>query len=393
MKLKGTLKGRHGCIQLVAVIAGALLVVSCGQDKSGTASAAAPAVPQVEVTAVKSQKLNTTERLPAELTPYEIVDIYAKETGFVKSIPVDRGSRVKQGQLIAQLEAPELVAQRAQATAAYQSAESQFAAAQAKLAADQSTYQHLSAAAKTQGVVARNDLDIAEKTAESDQASVAALQKTADAAQENLKAVAQLEGYLSITAPFDGQITTRYVHPGALVGPAAGPGAATPIVKIETTSRHRLVVPVPENDAAGVPEGTIVSFTVPSFPGRTFSAPIARISHDVDAKTRTMPVELDVRDPGAELVPGTFCEAEWPIRRTYATLFVPTTAVASNLERTFVLRIRDNRVEWVDVKTAATANGLIEVFGDLREGDQVATRGTDQLRPGTSVSAHASSAK
>ena len=78
--------------------------------------------------------------------------------------------------------------------------------------------------------------------------------------------------------------------------------------------RHRLVVPVPENDVAGVPEGTMVSFTVPSFPGRTFRAPIARISHGVDIKTRTMPVELDVRDPHAELVPGTFCEVEWPMQ-------------------------------------------------------------------------------
>ena len=156
--------------------------------------------------------------------PYESVDIYAKETGFVKSIRVDRGSTVKQGELIAELEAPELVAQRAQANAAYQSAESQLAAGQAKLAADQATYQHMSAAAKTPGVVAANDLDIAQKTAQSDEANVSALQKTAEAAQEGLRAVTQLESYLNITAPFDGQVTTRYVHPGALVGPAAGRG-------------------------------------------------------------------------------------------------------------------------------------------------------------------------
>ena len=103
------------------------------------------------------------DRLPAELIPYEAVDLYAKETGFVKSIRVDRGSNVKQGELIAEIEAPELVAQRAQANAAYQSAESQLAAGQAKLAADQATYQHMSAAAKTPGVVAANDLEIARK--------------------------------------------------------------------------------------------------------------------------------------------------------------------------------------------------------------------------------------
>jgi membrane fusion protein, multidrug efflux system len=359
---------------------------SCRQDTTSTTSAATQVVPQLEVTTVKSEKLNTTERLPAELVPYESVDIYAKETGFVKSIEVDRGSKVKQGNLIAVLEAPELVAQRAQANAAYQSAESQLAAGQAKLAADQATYQHMSAAAKVPGVVAANDLDIAQKTAQSDEANVRALEKTAQAAQENLRAVAQLESYLNISAPFDGQVTSRYVHPGALVGPAGGPGAMTPIVQIQTLNRHRLVVPVPEYNVAGIPEGTEVSFTVPSFPGRVFHAPIARISRAVDIKTRTMPVELDVRDPHAELDPGTFCQVSWPVRRAYPTLFVPAFAVANDLERTFVIRVGSSRVEWVDVKTGAKSGNLIEVFGDLKQGDVVAVRGTDQLRPGTVVS-------
>jgi RND family efflux transporter MFP subunit len=358
---------------------------SCRQDTSGSASTAPQTTPQLEVTAVKSEKLKTTERLPAELMPYERVDVFAKETGFVKSIAVDRGSKVKQGQLMAELEAPELVARQAQANAAYEGAESQLAAGQAKLAADQATYQHMSAAAKVPGVVAGNDLDIAQKTAQSDEANVAALQRTVQAAQENLRAVAQLHSYLRITAPFDGQVTTRYVHPGALVGPAGGSGVSTPIVQIQTLTRHRLVVPVPEYDVAGIPEGTEVSFTAPSYPGQVFKAPIARVSRAIDNKTRTMPVELDVRDPQAELAPGMFCEVSWPVRRDYSTLFVPASAVANDLERAFVLRVQNNRVEWVDVKTGAKAGNLIEVFGNLKEGDQVAVRGTDQIRSGATV--------
>jgi len=171
-----------------------------------------------------------------------------------------------------------------------------------------------------------------------------------------------------------------------LVWPAGGAGIATPIVRIETLRRHRLVVPVPENDVAGVPEGTQVDFTVPAFPGRLFHSPIARIAHEVDIKTRTMSVELDVADPHAELVPGTFCEVEWPVRRTYPTLFVPVSAVASNLERTFIVRIHNRRAEWVDVKTGVTTGNWIEAFGDLDEGDEVLTRGTEQLRPGTELS-------
>jgi hypothetical protein len=98
-----------------------------------------------------------------------------------------------------------------------------------------------------------------------------------------------------------------------------------------------------------------------------------------------MPVELDVKDPKAELDPGTFCEVAWPVRRAYPTLFVPTTAVGSDLERTFVIRVRNNRAEWVDVKTGVTSGNLIEVFGDLSEGDTVTKRGTDQIRPGATV--------
>jgi membrane fusion protein (multidrug efflux system) len=376
---------------LSALLTICLTSISCNQKGNNAAPAAsastsAQSLPQVELTTLKSQRLNTTMSLPAELTPYEAIDVYARETGFVKSIKVDRGSKVKQGELIAEVDAPELVAQRAQANAAYQGAQSQLVAAEAKLSADQATYEHMRNAAKVPGVVAANDLDIAQKTAQSGQANVSALQKGAEAAQEGLKAITQLESYLNIVAPFDGQVTTRYAHPGSLVGPAGGTGTMTPIVRIETLTRLRLVVPVPENDAADVPEGTQVSFTVPLFPGRTFKAPIARISHGVDAKTRTMPVELDVRDPRGELVPGTFCEVEWPVHRTYPTLFVPVSAVASDLQRTFVIRVRANRIEWVDVKTGVKAGNLMEVFGDLHEGDEVATNGTDQLRAGTEVS-------
>ena len=375
---------------MVGLVGVWLASTSCSRSPNGTtttvaASQQSQAHPEVTVTTVLSRKLSTSVRLPAQLTPYEVVDIYPKVTGFVKSIKVDRGSKVKKGELIAQIEAPELVAQRAEAESKYQGAEFQLLAAQAKLAADETTYKRMSAAAKVPGVIAGNDLDIAQMTAQADQANVAAVQKNAKAAHEGLRAVAQMEEYLNLIAPFDGQVTARYAHPGALVGPAGKPGGSSPILRIETLTRLRLDVPVPEYDATGVSKGTEVSFSVPSFPGKTFRAPIARISHAVDITTRTMPVELDVRDPQAELVPGSFCEVEWPVRRNYSTLFVPASAVASDLAHTFVIRVQDNRTTWVDVKTGATVGKLIEVFGDLKEGDEVALQGTDQLRPGTQI--------
>jgi RND family efflux transporter MFP subunit len=335
---------------------------------------------------VISQKLKITVHLPGELQPYEVVAIYPKVTGFVKWIGVDRGSHVKGGELIARLEAPELAAQRAQAQAQLQSSESQLLAAQAKLAADDSTYQKLKAAAATPGVVAGNDLIVAEKAAQADADNV-------NAAKQALQSVTEIERYLQVAAPFDGVVTERNVHPGALVGPAGGTGATVPMVRIETLSRLRLVVPVPENYAAGIPQGAQVSFTVPAFPGQTFTGTVARISHLVDMKTRTMPVELEVSNPSGRLDPGTFSEVLWPVERPNPTLFVPSTAVTTTLERVFVVRLRDGKAEWVDVKTGASSGGSIEVFGDLREGDLVALRGTDELRPDTLVSPRLASAK
>lgn len=379
----------HLSTGLVPLLVVSVALTGCGRSEVAVAqipnATASSQPPTLEVATVTAVILETTVNLPAELLPFESVDLYAKQTGFVKSIRVDRGSTVRRGELLAELEAPELVAQRAQTSAVYQSAQSQLASAQAKSAADRGTFERMAEAAKTPGVVAGNDLEVAKRVAESAEASVAALQKTVEAAQEGLRATIQLESYLKITAPFDGQVTARYLHPGALVGPYGGPGAMTPIVRVQTSDHHRLVVPVPENDIAGIPEGTIVHFTVPAFPGRRFQAPIARIAREVDNKTRTMPVELDVKDPRRELAPGSFCDVEWPIRRTYPTLFVPQSSVASNLQRTFVIRIRGNRTEWVDVKTGTRVGNTVEIFGGVEAGDKVAVRGTDQIRPGTEV--------
>ncbi len=356
------------------------------QSQTNEAAGAGSAL-QVAVASVESQKLDTTLSLPAQITPYEAVDVYPKVTGFIDAILVDRGSRVKAGEVIVRLSAPELVAQRTQAEAGLHSAEAQLASAQAKFASDHGTYLHLAVAAQTPGVVAGNDLQVAEQTAAADNAQIDAASDSVQAARESLRSVTQLESYLEIRAPFDGMVTQRNLHPGALVGPASGQAGAQPIVQIESISRLRVVVPVPEPYAAGVREGQQVNFSVPTYPGRSFHAPVARISYDIDQKTRTMQVELDFRDGDAQITPGTFTSVEWPIRRTYATLFVPSTAVATDLQRTFVIRVRQGKAEWVDVKTGVTVNGKTEVFGDLQSGDIVVANASDSIRSGAAVSA------
>jgi len=284
------------------------------------------------------------------------------------------------------LSAPELVAQRAQSEASLQTAQSQLSAAQAKLASDEGTYQHLAGAAKTPGVIAGNDLLVAEQGAAVDRAQANAATNNVRAAQDALLSVKQLESYLEIRAPFNGVVTLRNLHPGALVGPASGTSGAQPIVQIEDLDRLRLVVPVPEAYAAGIREGQQASFSVPAYPGRTFHAPVARMAHDIAQNTRTMAVELDVRNPDAQITPGSFATVEWTVQRSYPTLFVPSAAVTTDLQRTFVIRVRQGKAEWVDVKTGITVSEKTEVFGDLQPGDLVVANATDAIRPGTSLS-------
>jgi RND family efflux transporter MFP subunit len=288
--------------------------------------------------------------------------------------------------------------QQIELEARVRSAREQRAEALAKLASDDGTYRRLKAASATPGVVAENDVDVAEKNVEADRARIRLLEENEKAAQavvrsqlEDQKAAQSaarserdIESYLRINAPFVGVITERNVDPGSLAGPSGGP-SSPPMLRVQQISRLRLVVPVPEADVAGMSSGARVNFTVPAYPGETFDGVVVRISHALDEKTRTMPVELDVINDSGRLAPGMFPEVLWPTRRPKPSLFVPATAIATTTERTFVIRIRNGVTEWVDVKRGISTGDQVEVFGDLEENDLVAVRGTDELRPDTRV--------
>ena len=362
------------------------LCSSCSSNPgSGAAAPQATAAPiSVEITRVISKTIAATVPLPGELQPYEVVAVFPKVTAFVDWIGVDRGSVVKSGQLMARLVAPEIAAQRPEAQSKLQGAEAQRLETEAKLASDESTYDRLKSASATPGVVAGNDLIIAQKVVDGDKARLEAAHQSADAAKSALRSVEEVQAYLQVRAPFDGIVTERNVHRGALVGPTTG-SDAMPLVRVEKTDRLRLIVPVPEKYVGGISEGANVHFTVPAFPNETFSGTIARIAHSVDVKTRTMPVEMDVINRDGRLAPGMFPEVLWPVHRADPTLVVPATSVARTTEGTFVVRLRDGNVDWVTVQTGESDGKLVEVFGKLQPGDEVAIRGTDELRPGTRV--------
>src|SRR5262245_20208985 len=180
---------------------------------TGAASAQTP----VEVARVVARGVERRVKLPGEFQPYLAVPIHAKVTGFVEKVDVDRGSDVKKGQLLAVLIAPEMESQIAEAQSKVQAVELQRSEAEAKLAAAQSTYDRLKAASATPGVVAENDVIVAQKGVEAAQALVRSYEGSIKAAEASVQALKALEQYLTITAPFDGVIVERDVHPGALV--------------------------------------------------------------------------------------------------------------------------------------------------------------------------------
>lgn len=352
-------------------------------------AAVASAQTPVPVVRVVSKVVEREVTLPGEFRPYLAVPIHARVTGFVREIHVDRGSSVKHGQLLATLDAPEMQAQIAEAQAKAQAIELQRVEASAKLAGAQSTYDRLKAAAATPGVVAGNDLVVAEKTVEAAQALMRSYEDSAKAALAQVQAVKELEEYLRITAPFSGIITERNLHPGALVGPGTG---STPLLRLHQVARLRLVVAVPEALVGAIVKGARVPFTVPAYPGETFTGVLSLMAHDLDEKTRTMPVELDVRNADLRLGAGMYPEVRWPVRRPQPSLLVPPTSIVTTTERTFVIRVTDGVAKWVNVSRGARVGDLIEVFGPLKDGDTIVRRGTDELREGTKVMAQTAGA-
>ncbi len=380
----------------------------------------AEVIPDVDTVPAGCAFLKREIILPGEILPYQDVPVYPKISGFIDKILVDRGSIVKKGQLLVKLVAPELSAQEQEAEARaleargkVEEAKKRLASAralkleaQAKTDADDATYMRLRSASLTPGVVAENDVHVAEKTVEADrqmvnsrhemvkaaQAQVRSASDSEEAALQAVHNVKDLESYLVITAPYDGVITERNMHEGSLAYPPSGPGLYPPMLRIKENSLLRIVIPVPEIAVGDVPAGSSINFSVSAYPGRIFTGTVARIAHSLDVKTRTMPVELNYFNPGWLIAPGMFPEVRWPMRRNYPTLFVPSSAVAVSLEKPFVIRVRNGVTQWVDVKRGQTMGNRQEIFGDLDPEDQVVLRASDEIGNGIKVNVHPSSA-
>lgn len=332
-----------------------------------------------ELVAVTAKQISQTIDLPGEFLPFQSVDLHAKVRGYVQQVLVDRGSVVKKGQLLATLTAPEMRAQIAEAESRVQAAESERAQAEAQLAAARSTYDRLKKASETPGAISGNELIQAEDQVKASEAALQSKVQARAAYEQTVKAQKDLESYLRITAPFSGIVTDRMVHPGALVGPGPDPV----LLVVQEVSHLRLVVAVPEQAIGGIVPGAHVDFRVPAYPQRIYSGSVARLAHALDEKTRTMAVELDVFNRDGSLSPGMYPSVKWPVRRSTPSLLVPKTSLVTTTERTFVIRQTDGHAEWVNVAKGAADGDWIEVSGNLKAGEMVVRRATDEIREGT----------
>ncbi|HZY79582.1 MAG TPA: efflux RND transporter periplasmic adaptor subunit [Cyclobacteriaceae bacterium] len=365
-------------ILIVSILAA--VIVSCSKEEKKAERV--DEIPVVEVASVQSMQPSMVVVLPGELKPWNKTSLHAKIRGYVGSVLVDRGSVVKKGQLMAVLEAPEIVAALNQAKAQLSSAEATLIEQRTKKKISTTTYHRILETSKTAGAISANELDVAHARMMSDSALSRAAEENLRAATAQVASQEQLVQYLSVRAPFDGNVTERNVSPGDLVGPDGG---AKPIFVLEDRSKLRLTIAVPENLSNAVEENSVVSFTIEADPLKEYQANFARSSNSLQEHNRTMLAEYDYVNTKADLKAGMYAEVKIPIKRNRPTMFVPRTSVLTSTEGVFVLKVNDNIAEWVSVRKGNSADSLVEVFGPVAVGDRVVRHANEELRNGQSV--------
>jgi len=362
---------------IIALAAATLLWTGCSSSEAAKepqkkAAAATPAAPAIPATfKLEKGSLHTELKVPSELTAYREVDIYAKVSSYVKSLTVDVGSEVKQGQVLATLEAPELVQQLA-------AAQSKYKAQQAIYEQSNATYARIVDASKTPGTISKNDVDIASAKRNADLAQM-------QAAKADYEANSTIAQYLTIRAPFDGVISARNVNLGAYIGPA-GKGSELPIFTLQEQKHLRLVIEIPEAYKSFIKLNDVVKFTVKAFPDQVFSAKIARRSGVMDKTLRSEHVELDVINNGGKLSPGMVAEAVIGLNAGANAFVVPKIAVVNATEGVFMIEDSANIAKRIPVRLGRLTDSLAEVFGSgLKENAVYVTKGSEEIKNGASI--------
>jgi RND family efflux transporter MFP subunit len=348
-------------------IAALVIAALAGCESNSPSQAASPVnVPDtVPVFVIHDTNVTKNIELPAELLPYEQAALFARVQGYIKDMKVDMGDKVRQGQTLAIIEAPELQTK-------YAEFQSSLQAAKAKYMSSADVYQRLSKAAqaKTPGIVAPVDLERSKNQYLADSASY-------EASRQLARSYKEVAGYLVLTAPFDGVITARNADRGTLVGNNQA------ILTIQRNQRLRLRVAVPELYVASGAVSKTANFRVDAFPNKLFQATLTRKSESIDPQTRTEMWEYLYDNSNHELKAGSFAYVKVGLQRTGNSFILPPSAVVTNQERKFVIKIKEGKATWVDVRQGMSTDKGVEVFGDLNNNDTLVIRATDERKPGS----------
>ena len=381
----------------------ALGLSSCSGSRTTKVEAAAQPAVTVGVTKVVKKTLSRHLTLSSELVPFQEIDVYAKEAGYVQKLNVDYGSRVKRGQVIATLEIPELEAQLQEDQADIRNASNQVLRAQHELGRYEAQYRALhleytrlnSVFENQPGIVAQQEVDDAQgkdlaasSQVDAGKAALEAAQSQLAAAKAKLVHDQTLYDYTKIVAPFSGVVTERYANLGTLV--QAGTNSSTqamPIVKLSQDDLFRLVIPIPESYVRYIHVGDPVDVRVPSL-NRTFPGKVSRFSVDVSQNTRTMHTEVDVKNRDRVLIPGLYADADVSLDHREDIAAIPLQAINHQADKTTVFVVKPNgeiedRAITLGLQTASDA----EVVSGLSPGEQIVVSDRSGLRPGEVVHA------
>jgi membrane fusion protein, multidrug efflux system len=348
--------------RLIVFFLVAAIVMACSEKKENLNKPAGTEQPDsVKVFALRKDSVSKVLKLPAELHPWERSEIYAKVEGYVKELRVDIGDKVKKNDILIIIDAPE-------ATANYAKALADLQAARAKFNTSRDTYKRYVVAGKEKGSISDNEMERTRNQMLTDSANFVA-------AQSSAAAYDQLKNYLVIRSAFDGVVTKRSVDPGTLVG-----RSTSPLIVVENLSKLRLRVAVPEAFTTSIPVAETIQFSVDAQPSKKYTGKLARKSNQIDATTRTELWEFEVTNTNSELKSGMYGSATFTVLRDGESFVVPYTAVVTNQERTFVIRVINNKTQWVDVRTGINMKNDIEIFGDLNDGDQLLIRANDEIK-------------
>ena len=329
----------------------------------------ASAVPTVTVVHPKPNTMTSEISLPGNTQAFIDTPIYARASGYLKSWYFDIGARVKQGQLLAEIETPELDQQLEQAQASLKDA-------QANLAISQTTN------TRYQALVGSHS--VSQQEAAQTAADLASKQALVDAAAANVRRFEQEKAFQKIYAPFDGVITARNTDVGDLIQ-SGDTTSARELFHLASITKLRVYIAVPEVYAPTVHDGETVTLTLDSFPGETFNGTVVRNSDAINPTTRTLNVEVDVDNPSGRLMPGAYAFVHLPVHAQNGSVVIPSDTLLFRAEGQRVGVVRDGKVVLVPITIGHDYGSSVEVVAGLTLQDAVILDPADSLVDGTVV--------